>query len=207
MGIFSSKHKSRVTEQDKAVLQLKQQRDKLKQYQKRIENNLERDRQLCKELLRNGKKEKAKSLLRKKKFQEEQLNKAEGMLENVEKLTHNLEFTQVEMRVLESLKAGNVALRQLHQLINIDEVEKIMDETKEGIEKQKEIDEMIHGHLTQEDEEAVLQELEELLDQTKAETEKMLDKLPDVPTTIEEPKQKEKVREKVKKKEKVALTA
>lgn len=59
------------------------------------------------------------------------------MLENVEKLTHDLEFTQVEMKVLEGLKAGNIALKQLHQLISIDEVEKIMDETREGIEKQK----------------------------------------------------------------------
>lgn len=76
-------------------------------------------------------------LLRKKKFQEGQLSKAEGMLENVEKLTHDLEFTQVEMKVLQSLKAGNAALKQLHQLISIDEVEKIMDETREGIEKQR----------------------------------------------------------------------
>lgn len=45
---------------------------------------------------------------------------------------------------------------------------------------------MLQGQLTEEDEEAVLQELNQLIDQTtKAETEQVLDQLPDVPTTIE----------------------
>ena len=54
----SSKKKeqpSRVTEADKAVLQLKQQRDKLKQYQKKIQLSLEKERQLAKKLLSEGK--------------------------------------------------------------------------------------------------------------------------------------------------------
>lgn len=45
---------SRITEADKAVLQLKQQRDKLKQYQKKIHLSLERERQLAKQLLQEG---------------------------------------------------------------------------------------------------------------------------------------------------------
>lgn len=79
-GKSSSKAKvSRVTEQDKAVLvssylicnncrakyidsrlnlqQLKQQRDKLKQYQKRIELQLEKDREMAKKCLATGRKE------------------------------------------------------------------------------------------------------------------------------------------------------
>ena len=83
MGIFFSKKKpssSRITEQDKAILvndnkylikgykiminlitiflqQLKQTRDKLKQYQKRIELNIEKDRELAKKLIKNDRKE------------------------------------------------------------------------------------------------------------------------------------------------------
>jgi len=45
---------SRVTEADKAVLQLKQQRDKLKQYQKKLTLSLERERLLAKSLLQDG---------------------------------------------------------------------------------------------------------------------------------------------------------
>lgn len=85
-GIFGkqkTKQVSRITEQDKAILvsvsqsqalqkpnknrslfyhflyaqQLKQQRDKLKQYQKRIEKSLEKDRELARKCLQTGRKE------------------------------------------------------------------------------------------------------------------------------------------------------
>lgn len=76
--------------------------------------------------------------------------------------------------MLDGLKTGNVALKKVHDILNIDEIEKIMDETREGIEKQKEIDDIISGQLTEEDEEAVEAELEAILD--------VKDQLPDVPT-------------------------
>ncbi|KAK6638149.1 Charged multivesicular body protein 6-A [Polyplax serrata] len=219
MGHLFSRKKSRVTEQDKAVLQLKQQRDKLKLYQKRIESNLGRDREIAKSLIQNGRKERALSLLRKKRFQEEQLNKLDKMLENIEKMTSDIEFKQVEMNVLDGLKAGNAALKKLHQLISVDEIERIMDETKDGIEKQQEIDELLHGALTSEDEEAVLDELNALISGAE-ETEVInkLDELPEVPelpeTDEEEEEQaeeeeavSEKVPKKRKRKEKIAIEA
>ncbi|PZC86539.1 charged multivesicular body protein 6-A [Helicoverpa armigera] len=177
MGSLFGKHKkpaSRVTEQDKAVLQLKQQRDKLKQYQKKIELNLERDRQLAKKLLDEGKRDRAKLLLRKKKYQEKLLQNTDNQLEKLEQLTHDLEFAQVEVQVLDGLRVGNEALKKVNEILNIDEIEKILDETREGIEKQKEIDELISGQLTEEDDDAVEAELEAILD--------VGDQLPDVPT-------------------------
>ncbi|KAL0272537.1 UNVERIFIED_CONTAM: hypothetical protein PYX00_005469 [Menopon gallinae] len=216
MGGLFSKKKSRVTEQDKAVLQLKQQRDKLKQYQKRIESNLGKDRELARQLIQNGRKERALCLLRKKRFQEEQLSKVDKMLDNIEKLTYDLEFTQVEMKVLDGLKAGNAALKKLHQIISVEEVERIMDETRDGIEKQKEIDEILSGGLTQEDEDAVLDELNEILAQEQEEElNENMEKLPEVPTELaedeeeeeEEQKEKRRVRspKKQREKERIAL--
>ncbi|RVE51649.1 hypothetical protein evm_003781 [Chilo suppressalis] len=170
----SKKQVSRVTEQDKAILQLKQQRDKLKQYQRRIENNLVKDRQLAKKLLSEDKREKAKLLLKKKRYQEQLLQNTESQLEKLEQLTHDIEFAQIEVQVLDGLKTGNIALKKVHDILNIDEIEKILDETREGIEKQKELDELISGQLTDEDEEAVEAELEAILD--------VKDQLPDVPS-------------------------
>ena len=101
-GLFSKAKKpvSRVTEQDKAILQLKQQRDKLKQYQKKIELNLEKDRQLAKKLLAEDKRDRAKLLLKKKRYQENLLQNADLQLEKLEQLTHDLEFAQIEMQVI-----------------------------------------------------------------------------------------------------------
>lgn len=100
-GLFTKQKKtvSRITEQDRAVLQLKQQRDKLKQYQKRIEINLEKDRQLAKKLLNEDKRDKAKLLLKKKRYQEQLLQNADAQLEKLEHLTHDLEFAQIEVQV------------------------------------------------------------------------------------------------------------
>ncbi|KAH0809000.1 hypothetical protein GEV33_013794 [Tenebrio molitor] len=205
MGIIFGKKKpaSRITQQDKAVLQLKQQRDKLKLYQRRIELSLESDRELAKKLLNKGQKERAKLLLRKKRYQESILQKTDNQLENMEKLTHDIEFAQVELQVINGLKQGNEALKKVNESLNIEDIEKILDETREGVEKQEEINALLMGGLTEEDETAVEGELAEMISQS----------LPSVPS--EEPEQMEgvevpesPVKEKSKRREKpVALEA
>lgn len=110
-------------------------------------------------------------LLRKKRYQEQLLSKTDTQLENLERLTHDIEFTQVEQQVINGLKTGNEALKVLHSILNIDEIEKIMDETREGVEKQNEIDEILTGALTKDDEDAVDIEYESMI----------ADLLPDAP--------------------------
>lgn len=118
-------------------------------------------------------------MLRKKKYQESLLSNADKQLENLEKLAADLEFAQVELKVLDGLKQGNAALKKVHDMLDINEVEKIMDETREGIEKQQEIDAILTDVLTSEDEEDVLAELDAL----EAEEElQQRAKLPDVPS-------------------------
>lgn len=226
---------------------MKQARDKIKQYQKKIEQTLEKERLLAKELLKNGKKEyvyhfqiipfsdiaqkpcslllqycicfhygciivtnfcsRALLLLRKKRFQEQVLSRTDGHLENLERMTHDLEFAQIEMKVVDGLKVGNNALKQLHALLSIDEIEKVMDETREGIDKQKEIDEILSGALTEEDEGEVQAELDALLEAEIAE------KTPEVPEDVllpevpEDLPEVDKSRTKEKIQEPVAVTA
>lgn len=160
-NVFGRKSRSsRVTEQDKAILQLKQQRDKLKQYQKRITLQLEKERALAKQLLKDGRKEKALLLLKKKRYQDQLLEKTESQISNLERMVQDIEFMQIEMKVIEGLKVGNECLKSMHEVMSIEDVEKILDETQESIEYQRQIDEMLAGALTQEDEDAVLAELE-----------------------------------------------
>merc|ERR1712088_438531 len=155
-GIFSKdKKESRINSHDKAVLDLKLQRDKLQQYQKRIELTLETDRQMAKKLLSEGKKDRAKLLLRKKKYQESLLTRTDGQLDNLQTLVNDLEFAQVEQQVVNGLKIGNEALKKANEMLSIDEIEQIMDDTAEAIEKQKEIDLLISGQLSAEEEEDV----------------------------------------------------
>lgn len=209
--LFSKKHQTKVTEQDKAVLQLKTTRDRIRQYQKRSEGSLEKDRQLAKKLLHDGKKERAKLLLRKKRYIEEQLKKTDGTLENIEKMIQDIEFAQIEMQVVDSLKVGNESLKQINEMLSIEDVERILDETQEAAEKQREIDALLSGGIfTEEDETAVEEELDALiadavqkqLPEVPAAAENPEVELPNVPETLPEP---EKVKEKPR--EKVALAA
>uniref|UniRef100_A0A1B0BGF0 Uncharacterized protein n=1 Tax=Glossina palpalis gambiensis TaxID=67801 RepID=A0A1B0BGF0_9MUSC len=180
MGSFFTKNKtprSCVTEQDKAVLQLKHQRDLLKRYQKRIQLSLENDRQLAKKCLASGRKERAKLLLRKKKFQETLLMNTDKQLENLEKLATDIEYAQVEANVVNALKQGNEALKKMHAMVDINEIERIMDETREGVEKQREIDSLLSEALSEQDENDVLIELDALVAEEEAEK----FKLPEVP--------------------------
>lgn len=160
-NVFGRKSRpSRVTEQDKAILQLKQQRDKLKQYQKRITLQLEKEKLLAKQLLKDGRKEKAVLLLKKKRYQDQLLDRTENQISNIERMVQDIEFMQIEMQVIEGLKVGNECLKSMHEIMSIEDVERILDETQESIEYQRQIDEMLAGALSEEDEEAVLAELE-----------------------------------------------
>ncbi|XP_073705529.1 charged multivesicular body protein 6 [Garra rufa] len=151
---------SRVTDQDRAILQLKQQRDKLKQYQKKITLQLEKERRLAKQLLKDGKKERALLLLKKKRYQDQLLDKTDIQIDNLEHMVQDIEFVQIEKNVIEGLKAGNDCLKQMHEVMSIEEVERILEETQEATEYQKQIDELLAGSWTAEDEDAVLAELE-----------------------------------------------
>lgn len=114
------------------------------------------------------------------------LQNADSQLEAIEKMTSDLEFAVVEVDVLNTLKVGNEALKKVNEIMDIDEIERILDETKEGVEKQQEIDSLISGTLTEEDEEGVLEELDKLIEEEKRDHIEFIDEdvgvqLPEVP--------------------------
>lgn len=184
-NLFGRKKQSRVTEQDRAILQLKQQRDKLRQYQKRVTQQLERERALARQLLRDGRKERAKLLLKKKRYREQLLDRTENQISSLEAMVQSIEFTQIEMKVMEGLQVGNECLNKMHQVMSIEEVERILDETQEAVEYQRQIDELLAGNFTQEDEDAILEELnaitQEQMELPEVPSEPLPDRNPEAP--------------------------
>jgi charged multivesicular body protein 6 len=65
------------------------------------------------------------------------LAKTDNQLDNIEQLTHTLEFTQIEHEVIKGLRMGNDCLKQLNDMMSLDEIEDIMDDTREAMEHQK----------------------------------------------------------------------
>ncbi|KAI9363205.1 Snf7-domain-containing protein [Pilaira anomala] len=173
MGSGASKNK--ITSQDKAILDLKVQRDKLKRYQKNLNVVIEKEVEAAKLALTQGNKKKALLALKKKKYQVQLLEKTDQQLMNLEELTHSIEYALVEKEVLEGLKTGNSVLNEIHKETSVEAVEKLMDDTADAIAYQNEIDEMLSGLMSTEDEEEIMKELDDLREQ------ELSAKLPDVP--------------------------
>ncbi|KAI7956788.1 hypothetical protein MJO28_003883 [Puccinia striiformis f. sp. tritici] len=153
---------TRITNQDRAILDMKLQRDKLKQYQKKIENVLKLEEDIAKQALLVNNKPKALIALRKKKFQENLLSKTDSQLETLQNLVSSVEFSLIEKDVLFGLSQGNQILKEIHKELNIENVEKLMGETADSIAYQNEIGELLMSQMTNEEEEEVHQELEKL---------------------------------------------
>lgn len=112
---------------------MKNQRDKLHQYQKRITIITNREKEIAKECLRNGDKTRALLALRKKKYQETLLARTDQQLAQLEMLTSDVEFALVQKDVVFGLQQGTSVLKQIHkEMGGLERVEMIMGENKEA---------------------------------------------------------------------------
>ncbi|GIK02698.1 vacuolar protein sorting-associated protein 20 [Aspergillus viridinutans] len=182
MGNTSSSHK--ISAQDRAILDLKNQRDKLRQYQKRITVLTDRETAIAKECLARDDRRRALLALRRKKYQETLLSKTDAQLEQLEQLTSQVEFSLVQKDVVFGLQQGTKVLQAINkEMGGIEAVEKLMGETEEARAYQEEISQMLAGQLSNQDEDEVEDELEKLRQETEAIT---LPKVPTAPPVVAE---------------------
>ncbi|KAI1210320.1 Snf7-domain-containing protein [Annulohypoxylon truncatum] len=151
---------SRVTAQDKAILDLKLQRDKLHQYQRRITVLTDKETAVARQMLAAGDKKRALLALRRKKYQESLLEKTDAQLAQLEQLTRSVEFALIQKDVVFGLQEGTKVLKEIHaEMGGVEHVEKLMGETADAIAYQKEVSEMLGGRITNQDEDEVEDEL------------------------------------------------
>lgn len=122
------------------------------------------------------------------------MQNTDQQLENLERLAADIEFAQIELQVVDGLKLGNEALQNINSMLDIEEIERILDETKEGADKQAEINSILSSVITEEDEEDILRELDDLVqaeDAAEVHSKEDVVELPDVPTEDPEPTEKQ----------------
>jgi hypothetical protein len=117
---------------------MKNQRDKLRQYQKRITVLTDREKEIAKECLAKGQADKAKLALRRKKYQESLLSKTDSQLAQLEVLTSDVEFALVQKDVLYGLQQGTAVLKEIHrEMGGIENVEKLLADSEEARQYQE----------------------------------------------------------------------
>ena len=159
MGNWNSK----ISTKDKALLELKVQRDKLKQYEKKLQLVINRELEIAKQQLVNKNHHAARLALSKKKYQEQLLEKTGVQLFNIEQLANSIEYALVEQEILNGLEQGNLVLKEIHKETNLDRVEQILDDTADAIAYQNEIQDLLSNNLSAQDEQDILEQLDELI--------------------------------------------
>ncbi|KAL4632674.1 hypothetical protein ACB092_04G068000 [Castanea dentata] len=178
--------KPKITEVDRAILSLKTQRRKLADYQRQLDAVIEAEKQAAKDLIREKRKDRALLALKKKKTQEELLKQVDAWLINVEQQLADIELASKQKAVFDSLKSGNNAIKAIQSEINLEDVQKLMDDTDEARAYQDEINAILGEKLSAEDEEEIIAEFENLESQITVQD---LPNVPNAPTSIQSPEE------------------
>ncbi|XP_010461109.1 PREDICTED: vacuolar protein sorting-associated protein 20 homolog 1 [Camelina sativa] len=168
--------KPQITEVDRAILSLKTQRRKLAQYQQKLEKVIEAEKEAARDLIREKRKDRALLALRKKRTQEDLLKQVDQWVINVEQQLADIELTSKQKAVFESLKQGNSAIKAIQSELDLDDVQKLMDDTADAKAYQDELNAILGEKLSEEDEEDILAEFDNL------ESQLIVDEMPEVPT-------------------------
>ena len=116
-------------------------------------------------LVRNKQKLRALPLLKRVKRIEKKISMKEGCLMKLEEVQEEMSQHKMNAKVLESLKAGNTAMKEMRKELDVDEVDKVMGEVADSLDETEEINNLISSmNMTSQDDDDELEaELQELL--------------------------------------------
>jgi charged multivesicular body protein 6 len=107
--------------------------------------------------------------LKRKRYQETLLSRTSAQMLNLEDLVHHIQFASMQSQVLEALKQGNQVLNQLNEQTKLEEVEKLMEDTREAVEYQNEVAQLMGAELNAEDERDIENTIKEWEEQVSRE--------------------------------------
>ena len=144
-----------LSDHDRAILELKRQKDRLTRYTHQLQHTAQLEADTAKQLIRDGKRDRARLVLQRRRYQLSMREKAEAQLLNVEQLASAIEWAAVSQRVFQALKEGNVALQRLNAETSVEAVEQLMDDTAEALDEQQRVAQLLGGQLTAVEEQEV----------------------------------------------------
>ena len=130
-----------LSDTEKATLECKSCRDKIKKYIRNLEQKENKSREKAKELLRKKQRDRAKSYLKQAKLFREQVSVADGQLDMINEQIVRIESTCNMGECMACLKHGNNVLKKLQSEVNIEHWDNIRDDLDELKERDREIGE------------------------------------------------------------------
>ena len=138
----NSSHKNiQLSDTEKAILDCKSMRDKIKRYIKSLEQKEQNSMNKVRELLQKKQRDRAKFYLKQSKLFSEQTKIADGQLETINQQINNIESTANMNECAAVLNQGNTVLKQLQKEVSIEHWENIRDDLDELKERDDEIKE------------------------------------------------------------------
>ena len=183
----AKKNAASITATDRAILDLKNSRDKLQRYRTKLEADEVKLTAHAKAAKASGDTRKAMYYLKIKRHKTKEADNVNAQLLTVLQMVDTISSKQNESEVLVALKTGKDALADLHKEMSVDEVIQLMEEIEDQAEMEREINDILAqgAGLDAVDEEALEAELMELMpaavttEVEKEEEEKA--KVPDMP--------------------------
>jgi hypothetical protein len=153
-----------ISDVDRAVLDLKNARDRLRKYKSQLERDEVKLLLKAKEAKDAGKTKTALGILRLKKYKTNEVESVENQLLTVLQMVDTIDSKQNEAQLLTALRTGKDALHKMQQETTVEDVLELMDKIQEQASVEQEISDILSGvpSLSVQDEALVELELEAL---------------------------------------------
>lgn len=155
MGQESSKPKQyKMSEHDKAMLQLKRSRDNIDKYSQSMYKKIAKEKRLVKDIIKTKKniktnnlsdydQLKCKTILKRIRYQESLVTKAVQQLMSLEEMIMSIDFKQVEKMFIQGLENGNGILKELNKELSLEKVDAVLDESEEQMALANEVNDAL----------------------------------------------------------------
>lgn len=203
MGGFNSKPKktnsnsasasaNQITSIDRAVLDLKNSRDRLRRYQAQLDKDQHKLLLRAHECKTANKQSAALNILKLRQYKLREANNVDNLLLKVHEMINAIGTKLDEAVILDALRQGTSALKQLHEERSVDDILDIMEEMQDEVDIENEVCEVLGASIGDFDDaemEAELDLLEAEMNATIITTTTMKDeqanvvKLPEAPDT------------------------
>ena len=175
MGSLCEKsHSPLINTEEKAILDCKLTRDKIKTYIKRLERNANLKKEKAKDALRAKNKDRAKYNLKLSKMYQEQIKSADAQLTMLEEQIANLEQATTQRDAMKVLEKGNEVLKNLQSECNIEKWEKISEDMQDIKDQQDEINQFFRDRNMDDVDDDVEEEMNKLMEDEKNDIENEL---------------------------------